>query len=134
MATTYSLSTDIGKCRLLASDTNVHNAIWDDDEWQAFLDFEGQSVLLAAALGLDTMAGDAAKVAIVTKNDAIGTDPSKVPGLLQAAAAALRTRASASSGSTAVVVTDPVFVPSRTPTGQSDADTLASTGGNQNPW
>ena len=134
MATTYDLSTDRGKCRLLASDTNVHDAIFEDDEWDAILAMESDNVYLAAALGLDTMAGDAAKVAIITKNDALGTDPSKVPALLQAAAAVLRTRSSAGSGSTGVIETDPIFVPARTPTGQSDADTLASTGGNQNPW
>jgi hypothetical protein len=134
MAATYDTATALGKARLFAADTNVLEAIFDDDEWQVFLDAEGQSPLLAAALGLETMAADAAKVAIITKNDVVSTDPSKIAQQLSDRAAALRSRAAAGSGSTAVMVNDAIFIPSRTADGTSNAETTALAGGNQEPW
>jgi len=55
---TYDLTTDIGKIRLLISDTDivpVTDAQFSDEELQAFLTIEG-SVYLAAALALETWA------------------------------------------------------------------------------
>lgn len=134
MAATYDTSTALGKARLFAADTNIQEAIFDDDEWQVFLDAEGQSPLLAAAMGLDAMAADAAKVAVVMKNDVNTTDPTKMSQILADRAAALRSRAAAGSGSTAVMANDPIFVPSRTADGASNAATTALAGGNQEPW
>ena len=58
MAWTYDLATDIGKVRLLISDTDiipVTDAQFSDEEIQVFLTIEG-SVNLAAALALETWA------------------------------------------------------------------------------
>jgi hypothetical protein len=55
---TYDLATDIGKVRLLISDTDiipVTDAQFSDEEIQVFLTMEG-SVNLAAALALETWA------------------------------------------------------------------------------
>ena len=134
MAATYDLTTSIGKARLFAADTNILEAIYDDEEWQTLLDAEGQSPLLAAALGLDTMASDAAKVAVIMKNDVNATDPTKMAEQLRASAANLRFRAAAGSGSTVVMANDPIFVPSRTAAGIANAETSALAGGNQEPW
>jgi len=58
MTWTYDLATDIGKVRLLISDTDivpVTDAHFSDEEIQVFLTIEG-SVNLAAALALESWA------------------------------------------------------------------------------
>jgi hypothetical protein len=55
---TSDVSTDIGKVRLLIRDTTEATAIFtDDNDIQAFLDIEG-TIKSAAALALETIAGD----------------------------------------------------------------------------
>lgn len=60
MSATYDLSTDIGKVRLLITDTDTSNTIFSDEEIQVFLDqtaYNGENDLrYAAAEALDTMA------------------------------------------------------------------------------
>jgi hypothetical protein len=68
---TYDLATDIGKVRLLISDTDivpVTDAQFSDEEIQVFLTMEG-SINLAAALALETWA---AIYSMSTDSESIG--------------------------------------------------------------
>lgn len=131
---TYDPTTALGKARLYAADTDTADAIFEDDEWTVFLDAEGQNPILAAALGLEVMAADAAKIAVITKNDVVSTDPTKVAQQLSDRAAALRSRAAASSSSTAVMAIDRVFVPASTATADASESQTETAGGNMEPW
>lgn len=66
MQVTYNLSEDIGKVRLLITDTDINNQIFYDEEIQSFLDltaYNGENnVRLAAAEALYTMARSEALV------------------------------------------------------------------------
>jgi hypothetical protein len=55
MTTTYSLTTDIGKIRLIIQDKDIANAFFTDEEIQVFLTFEG-SVNCGAAACLESWA------------------------------------------------------------------------------
>lgn len=127
MTVTYDLSTSIGKCRLLAADTNTQEYVFSDEEWQVFLDLFGDNLHLAAAAGLDAMAADAAKIAIVTNRDKIETDPTAVGKQLRDAAAALRTAATgaATGAGTLVSAPDRIFTP---------PVTSGNEPGNLEPW
>lgn len=59
MVATYDLSTDVGKVRLLISDTDIGSAVFDDDELEAFLAMRGDNVKLAAASALRALGGNA---------------------------------------------------------------------------
>lgn len=59
MAVTYDLETDVGKVRLLISDTDTDNGVFQDDEIEVFLDLRGGSVRLAAASALRSLGGNA---------------------------------------------------------------------------
>lgn len=59
MVATYDLSTDVGKVRLLISDTDIGSAVFDDDELEAFLTMRGDNVKLAAASALRALGGNA---------------------------------------------------------------------------
>ena len=56
MAFTYDLTTDIGKVRLLISDSDVTSFHFTDEEILVFLDLGG-SVLMGAAKALEAWAG-----------------------------------------------------------------------------
>jgi len=59
MTWTYDITNDIGKVRLLISDTNivpVTNAHFSDEELQYFLTANGDDVNLAAAMALEAWA------------------------------------------------------------------------------
>lgn len=59
MTATYapSSSSNMNRVRLIIFDTDVtENAIFQDEEINAFLDIQGDDVLLGAAMALDTMA------------------------------------------------------------------------------
>ena len=53
---TYDLSTSIGQVRLLATDSDANNILFQDDEIDVFLSLEGANVRRAAALALETTA------------------------------------------------------------------------------
>lgn len=55
MTTTYDITTDTGKIRLKIGDKDVANAVFTDEELQAFLTDEG-SVILASAAALEAWA------------------------------------------------------------------------------
>lgn len=60
MAFTYDLATDIGKCRLRASDAVSTAYAFEDDEWSYFLT-EGGSVPKAVGMALRALMTDAAR-------------------------------------------------------------------------
>ena len=52
---TYDLTTDVGKVRLIITDTDPANVIFIDEEITAFLELN-DGILTAAAMALDTIA------------------------------------------------------------------------------
>jgi hypothetical protein len=108
----YELTTDIGKTRLFATDTDVQDAIFFDEELQVFLDATGDAPMLAAAMALETIASDAAKLAVKTRQDVLSTDPTAIPAELRAQAKALREQYAANSAGSLTLVSPPdaVFV------------------------
>ena len=110
-AFTYDPATLIGKVRLFSTDTFADDFVFSDAELQVFLDTFSGSPMLAAAFAIDLIATDAAKVAVITKNDSQTTDPSKMPELLAARAKTLRSMASS----------DPEFVASVLAAAEADA-------------
>lgn len=62
MPATYDLATDVGKVRLLISDTDRSNAVFQDEEIEAFLDLRDGNVKLAAATALRSLGGNAVLV------------------------------------------------------------------------
>jgi hypothetical protein len=57
MAITYDITTDVGKIRLLISDTSLTEAHFSDEELQVFLTMGG-SVNLGAAIALESWAAN----------------------------------------------------------------------------
>lgn len=91
MPATYNLTTDVGRVRLLISDTDPTTPIFDDDEISAFLAFEGDDVRLAAAQALDTIASNEALVVKKLRTaDGLTTDGPAVAKELRERAAQLR--------------------------------------------
>lgn len=125
MSYTYNITTDRGKTRFHATDTDMARPIWEDAEVDYALELTGNNPLLSAAVLLETAATDAAKIAVITKNDNQSTDPTKMPEMLQGRAAALRTQAaSVTTGGTLVADRVPIFQPN-----VSETDP-----GNLEPW
>lgn len=92
---TYDVSTSAGRVRLLATDTDVDNAIFQDSEIEAFLAMEGDSVKLAAAAALDQIASSEALIQKRIKLLDLQTDGPAVAAELRKHAAALRLQADA---------------------------------------
>ncbi len=90
MTFTYDVSTARGKVRLMIPDRDADNAIFDDDEIDAFLSLESQDVRLATALALETIASDQALTLKVVRLLDVQTDGAKVSQALLARAAELR--------------------------------------------
>jgi hypothetical protein len=88
---TYDVTQPSGKVRLLCTDIDTANAIFQDAEIQAFMDLNSQDVRLAAAQALDVIA--ASDVYIEKKlllPDLIQTDGPAVAEALHAQAKELR--------------------------------------------
>lgn len=127
-AFTYDLTTDIGKIRLFTTDTDASDYIYSDEELGVFLSLFAGSPMLAAAAALDAIATDAAKVAIITKNDVQTTDPTKIPTLLAERAKTLRSMAGSDPAFVATILggvaegaPDRIFT-----TDETDTDTLGT--------
>lgn len=92
---TVDVTTPAGQVRLLAADmaTEANDRLFTDDQIQAFLTLEADSVFNAAALALETMAVDQVMVLKVIKTLDVSTDGAKVADALLKRAAALRARA-----------------------------------------
>lgn len=62
MTATYDPSTKVGTVRLLVSDVDLSDPLFEDNEIERFLALRGDDELLAAALALRTIAGNEAQV------------------------------------------------------------------------
>jgi hypothetical protein len=80
---TYDVTTTTGKVRLLCQDFDMDNAIFDDDEIQAFLDLNGAIVRYAAAQALLVIAASQAYILKRTKTLALEQDGPAVAKALQ---------------------------------------------------
>lgn len=69
MSFSYDLTTDVGRVRLLISDTATTTAKFTDEEIQYFLDEEDDVINLAAAMAFEALAGRAADTG---KSETIG--------------------------------------------------------------
>lgn len=88
---TTDLSTDVGKVRLLLQDLDPSKPVFpSDDMIQSFLDLELGDVKQAAALGLETIAGNRALVLQVMQILDLKTDGQKTAQGLLAVAERLR--------------------------------------------
>lgn len=90
MAFTYDTATDRGRVRMLITDRDEENPIFQDAEIDAFLDMNDDSVRLAAASALETIATDQALVLKVLVTLDLETDGAKVADSLMKRAASLR--------------------------------------------
>lgn len=91
--TTYVIGTDVGKVRLLCRDTDVDNALFNDDEINAFLAMESNDVRMAAALALETIAADETLVLKRISLMNLSTDGPAVAKSLRESAQRLREQA-----------------------------------------
>ena len=86
MSFTYDASTPAGKVRLLCTDRDSNNQAFQDDEIQAFLDLNGQSIILAAAQALDQLASNEAFIQGKIKLENLETDGTALAAALRAQA------------------------------------------------
>ncbi len=94
----YDPSTDLGKVRLLLTDTRADMAQFQDEEIQAFLDMTNQNLFLAAAMGLDTLAANEALVQKRIETLSLKTDGPAVAKALRELANSYRERVDKDSG------------------------------------
>lgn len=94
MAFTFDVATDRGKVRLLITDTDENNYIFEDDEIDAFLSMTavgGENVVpYAAALALETIAKSQVLVLKVIRLQDLQTDGASVARELRLQADRLR--------------------------------------------
>lgn len=96
MSFTYDiddLSSGLARVRLLIRDTVEATPIFQDEELNAFLSVEGDSIKRAAALALETMASNEAYVQKVIHIQDLKTDGAKTADSLLKRAAQLRAQA-----------------------------------------
>jgi hypothetical protein len=98
MAFTYDTTTDRGLVRLLLSDINSSNVIFQDDEIDAFLTLEGGNIKRAAATGKEAIAVNQLLLLKVIKLLDIQTDGSAVARELRMQAKELRDQAKEEEG------------------------------------
>lgn len=93
MSASYDLSTDVGKIRLIIPDM-LEDSIFSDAEIETFLSIEGGNLRRGAALALETLATDEARVQKVQKLPDFETDGKALLEALLARAKRLRDEAS----------------------------------------
>lgn len=93
MPDAYDPSTPAGRVRLLINDVDPASQVFTDAEVNAFLDLASDSILLAAAQALDTIASNEVLVGKVIRTQDLQTDGSKVSAELRARAQSLRDQA-----------------------------------------
>lgn len=89
----YDPTTDRGKVRLLITDVDSTQPLFQDAEIDTFLSIEGDSVPRAAALALDTIASNESLVQKATRLVSLQTNGPAVAADLRKHAEALRERA-----------------------------------------
>lgn len=92
MAFTYDVSADAGRVRMLIADRDIENAIFQDDEIDAYLALAGNSVFRAAAQALETIASNEVLVQKRIKTLSLQTDGPACAKELRQLAASLRAR------------------------------------------
>lgn len=90
----YNFDTTAAQVRLLINDTNEDSYVFADEEIAAFLALEGDSVKLAAAQALETIADDEALTSKVIRTQDLSTDGAAVAAGLRERAQRLREQAS----------------------------------------
>ena len=91
MTWTYDPSTDAGKVRLRISDTDSDRTVMSDEEITACLDMAGNSIPLAAAMALESIAvNEILCLKVVNLMGAIQTDAASASKVLMALAQKLR--------------------------------------------
>lgn len=85
-------STDVGKVRLMIPDRDLDNAVFTDEEIDAFLSLEGD-VRRAAAMALETIASDKAATLGITEFLGLKVDGTRASDAILKRAATLRTQA-----------------------------------------
>jgi len=87
----YDPTTDVGKVRLRISDTQVSRPVLDDEDIEAYLDMASDSVPLAAAMALETIAiNEILCLKVVNLMGAVVTDAASAAKQLLALAKSLR--------------------------------------------
>lgn len=104
MTFTYDLTTDRGKVRLYAQDTTAANAIFSDDEIDAFLLANSNDVYASAADALEIIAANQAYVLKVITNNGLTTNGAQVAAALRATAAQWREKSTEKSTSTGIAI------------------------------
>lgn len=89
-------TTNTGRVRLLINDTDI-DPVFSDEEIGVFLALEGDSVKLAAAQALDTIADDEALTSKVIRSQDLSTNGPSVAAGLRARAKDLRTQSGSGS-------------------------------------
>lgn len=105
MVFTYDPTTVLGKTRLYAQDTVTANAIFTDEELNAFLTINGNNVFLAAADALDIIAANQAYVLKVISNNGLSTNGPAVAASLRETAKTWREKALSNIGTSDTGVT-----------------------------
>lgn len=90
MAFTYDPATDRGRVRMLTTDRDNDNQIFQDDEIDAFLDLEGGNIRYAAAMALEAIAADQALVLKVITSMDLTTNGAAVGSMLMKLAVSYR--------------------------------------------
>lgn len=91
MTWTYDPTTDVGKVRLRISDTEMTRAVLDNEDIEAYLDMAGNSIPLAAAMALETIAvNEILCLKVVNLMGAVVTDAASAAKQLKALAQTLR--------------------------------------------
>lgn len=98
MTWTYDPTTDVGKVRLRISDTDITRPVLDDEDIEAYLSMAGNSIPLAAAMALETIAiNEILCLKVVNLMGAVVTDAASAAKQLNALAKSLRQEASATA-------------------------------------
>lgn len=93
MAFTFVMTNNIGKVRLLIPDRVEANAVFTDEEIQAYLDMNDSNVRRAAAEALETIASDEAMTLKVLTTLDLSTNGASVSDALLRRAEILRDKA-----------------------------------------
>lgn len=93
MTYTYDLSTDVGKVRLLARDNVEADAVFTDEDLEAYLEMEGDNVKKAAAQALDDIATSETQLLEITSKMGVSSSPASIANDLRNRAAELRRQA-----------------------------------------
>lgn len=90
---TYDVTTDAGKVRLLTADTDATSYDFEDDEIDAALSMSNNSIHMAAADLLESLASNRARLALKKERGDMKEDLTKIAQELRASAQRFRERA-----------------------------------------